>query len=224
MPEQDLNVEQRPGQRLHLEMGTPMMLHLEGMDAQVRTVFVGMEVGKYFILSLPRMSDFEDLLWPGNQAVLRYINAGKVYGFETKVLAMFYKVPIRALYLAYPPQVEILNLRQALRVDCYLPALARCHDTEVKGAILDIGSKGIRFGSTQCGDNQVAAVQPDDPVLVSCYFPGQADLLNLPCLVKNVHMGPPMTTLGLAFAEVSAEVIAAIEKYLARVAEYLPDQ
>jgi hypothetical protein len=222
MSEQDLNVEEKSGQRLHLELGTPMMLHLEGLDAQVRTVFVGMEVDRYFTLSLPRISDFEHLLWAGNLAVMRYINAGKVYGFETKILGLFYKTPIRVLYLAYPPQVEILNLRQAPRVDCYLPAVAECHDSEVKGAILDIGPKGIRFGSTQCPEELVSALQIDDPVLITCYFPGLAEVQKLPCVVRNIHAGPPMATLGLAFGDVSPEVVSAIEKYVGQVSDYLP--
>ncbi len=223
MPEEDLNIEEKSGQRLHLELGTPMMLQLTGMDAQVRTVFVGLEVDKYFTLSLPRLADFEDLLWPGNLAVLRYINAGKVYGFETKILSLYYKKPIRVLYLAYPPQVEILNLREAPRIDCYLPALATCHQNEVRGAILDIGPKGIRFGSTQCSDEQVADLQMDDPVVVSCYFPGLAEVQNLPCTVRNVHVGQLMTTLGLAFSDVSPEVVSAIQKYVGQVADFLPD-
>ncbi len=223
MPDDDLKIEEKEGQRLHLELGTPMMLSLEGMDAQVRSLFVGMEVDKYVILSLPRVSDFQDQLYPGNLAVVRYISAGKVYGFETEILGLFYKKPVRALYLVYPPQVEILNLRQAPRVDCYLPARAVCHENEVKGAVLDIGSHGIRFGSNQFSEEHLATLKEDDPIVVSCHFPGLTEVQKLPCVIRNIHIGQPMTTLGLAFADVSPEVVKAIENYILQVSEFLPD-
>lgn len=223
MPDNDLQVEEKQGQRLHLELGTPMMLSLEGLDAQVRSVFVGMEVDKYVILSLPRVADFQDLLYPGNLAVVRYISAGKVYGFETKILGLFYKKPVRALYLVYPPQVEILNLRQVPRVDCYLPARAACHQNEIKGAVLDIGPHGLRFGSTQCHEGQLAAIKVDDPVVVSCQLPGLAEAQDLPCVVRNINIGQPMTTIGLAFADVSPEVVSAVENYVLEVSEFLPE-
>ncbi|MBU0515200.1 MAG: flagellar brake protein [Proteobacteria bacterium] len=223
MSDQDLKIEERQGQRLHLELGTPMMLSLEGMDAQVRSVFVGMEVDKYFILSLPRISEFQDLLYPGNLAVLRFISAGKICAFETEILGLFYKKPVRALYLAYPPKVEIVNLRQVPRVDSYLPARTVCRENEVKGAILDISACGIRFGSTQCNEEELSAIKVDDPVVVSCQFPGLAEVQTLQCIVRNIRIGESMITLGLAFSDVSPDLFSAIDDYIKQVSEFLPD-
>jgi c-di-GMP-binding flagellar brake protein YcgR len=138
---------------------------------------VGLVEGQLVILRPRRAKDISAIVYIGKGITVRYVDQGFAHGFETVVLRWL-PPPFSLLFVHYPDNLETLNLRDAPRIDCCLPAHIHVEGLEGEAASegmmlnLSIGGCQLLFdrsrkavpeltaGSTLRVDVQVA--QPDD--------------------------------------------------------------
>jgi len=111
---------------LNLTVGTP--LQLQGVAVadppryQVRTI--GYLPGGSLVVTTPQPRGKLAIVRAGQFFKVRMLRGESVMGFETQVLQS-YNVPYPHLHLAYPKAIESIVVRNALRVNAEVDAVAR---------------------------------------------------------------------------------------------------
>ena len=205
------------GMRLAADIGTPMVVEMQGIDAKIKCPLVGMQPGEFLILRPPKSYAYK-LFHVGKcpRAVVRYIFDGRVFGFETALLGAILD-PLGLIFLGYPKVVSEHNLRAAPRLECQLSANASFNDIELRGSIQDISPTGCRI-SIKTALLEAAAV--DAPALemnirIDLQLPDQPDTMALHGKIKNLEQDASQIALGIAFKDIGESARAQISHYLA---------
>ncbi len=213
----DSKSEPATGTRLAVDIGTPMVVEIPGLDAKIKCPLVGMQPGEFLILRPPKSYAYK-LFHVGKRprAVVRYIYNGRVFGFETTLLGSILD-PLGLIFLGYPKQVSEHNLRAAPRLECHLPAKATLNDIEFGGAIQDISPTGCRLSIKTA---LLQAAQAGGPALemnirIDLQLPDQPDTLALHGKIKNIEQDANRVALGVAFKDIGEAARTQISRYLA---------
>lgn len=115
--------------------------------------FVGYLESDYIVLTLPKKyhHGFDDIIKPGHGVIFRAIveqQSGACIAFNTAIVAVCEK-PFSQIYLSYPKNIELINLRQQQRLVTHLPAEIKAQPnsvfSEIKGIVHDISPRGCRI-------------------------------------------------------------------------------
>lgn len=223
MTTKKIRSSQSPSGRFAIEIGTRIMLTIEGVPDHLKCTFLGMDIGNCLIIKLPNLRAVQHRLFNGAHVVLRFISLGKIYGFRSQVLGVYASGELTIVFISYPPQMETQNLRQGLRVDCYIPAKAKIGENEVEGFILDLSIGGLKFACKGLLAKEMDNYERGDPIAVSFYILGIEQLKTLHCTVRSVAEKNGKTIIGVAFAHLEDDVAATIKGYLDRVGGFLAE-
>ena len=81
---------------------------------------VGFKLGKYVILDNPLVNGIP-LLDAGDTGIVRYLDDGTVYGFESEILSTI-KMPTCLAFMRFPASIEEKSLRKSSRVNTMIGA------------------------------------------------------------------------------------------------------
>lgn len=199
-----------------VDFGTELQLEIGGVDPRLRSIFVGMERGRFIVVRTPTMSELggiEVKLFGGNRVVVRFVYSGTVFGFETSIIEAV-SSPFRLLYLAYPKVVNERNIRSNRRVNTTLPAKLGSGENTCDGTVTDISITGCQF-ETRTGripDSLGARVGSD--IDITLQLPGVAGEFQITGQIKNIRKEGKNTELGVAFGDLEENVQLAIDEYV----------
>ena len=207
--------------KLPTEIGTVMQVTFSKSSKPLKALYVGMEPGGYIILRFPPGTGVHDHLFEGNEAVVKFVSAGKVFGFHTAVIGYMYKRRLILVVLGYPTSVETHLLRGESRVDFFAPGALNVAGNNVNGLVVDLSPSGCRFAFESPRDNPPLDFTVIQEVKLSFQFVGLEGYQTLGCQVKNVTHDAGVVSLGLLFNRVDAAVIDEIKDYVTRVSNFL---
>ena len=132
----------RPGDRVFFER------ELKGRRIKTAAAFVGLK-GERFVLTEPPMISGQPLFSAaGTPCVVRFLDRGVIFGFESRVAYVQYN-PAPLLYLDYPEAVERINLRHETRLPVNLEATVAFQEGDdirrIEGLITDLSASGCRL-------------------------------------------------------------------------------
>ncbi|MEW5721799.1 MAG: PilZ domain-containing protein [Thermodesulfobacteriota bacterium] len=209
------------GQRLNLEIGIKVKIEFDGAEVPVSAVFVGMESSRYIILRLPPGAGLHEQLYEGHRAVVKYVNSGRIFGFQSQVLAYLYKKGLIAVFLDYPNSVETFELRKHERVDCLIPATLSTAEVRHKGFILDISTNGCRFGFSLESEVETNLPSVENQAELQMIFLGEKNTRNILCTVKSLHKSKQAVSAGLMFRDLEPPLQDQIEHYVRAAVNYM---
>jgi c-di-GMP-binding flagellar brake protein YcgR len=198
------------GKILNIGLGTQMQIQLGGMEGPFKSSLVGMVRDKYLMIQLPMMTGILNKLFEGNRVTARYIYSGSVYGFHSTVLAFITK-PSPLLFLAYPKIVEILDLRNSKRVDCFFPAHAKIHEEEYKGVILDISTGGCKFSIDTACNVRIPDMEIGESISLSFQLIGRPEPRTVLGKVRTTSRDQGRVVVGIQFDALDSEMANSIE-------------
>ena len=205
------------GTRLAVDIGTPMVVEIPGLDAKIKCPLVGMQPGEFLILKPPKSYAYK-LFHVGKspRAVVRYIYSGRVFGFETALLGAILD-PLGLIFLGYPKLVSEHNLRAAPRLECQLPAKAALNEIEFGGVIQDISPTGCRLSIKTALLQAAPTGSPalEMSVRIDLQLPDQPDALVFHGQIKNIEQDANRVALGVAFKDIGESARTQISRYLA---------
>lgn len=215
----DNKTDPATGMRLAVDIGTPMVVEIQGLDAKIKCPLVGMQPGEFLILRPPKSYAYK-LFHVGKspRAVVRYIFNGRVFGFETALLGAILD-PLGLIFLGYPKVVSEHNLRAAPRLECQLPCKATFNEITFDGAILDISPTGCRLGlkTTMLQTAAVEGPALEMAIRIDLKLPDQAEMQALNGKIKNLEQDANRVALGIAFKDIGELASAQISTYLANL-------
>jgi len=207
------------GKRISIETGTQLQIEIEGVAFRFKSTLVGMEPDKYLIIKTPMAPPSISIkvkLFRGNEIVVRYLNRGTVFGFQSKMIEAI-STPIRLLFIEYPKIIEQYDLRSHERMDCFLPAKIKIKDKEKQGTIVDINERGCRCLIKALKGEKLPSLQIDEQIFLMCQFPGIDGEHVVSGKVKNFRRYEQGMALGIMFHEIDPEIQNIIAQYISTV-------
>ncbi len=207
----------KSGKQLDANVGDDCLIELQGVGGKFRSLILGWELGKYFMLKLPAKLDMRDFLYTGKLVIVRYLNdEGQISGFESAIQTAVY-APQRILFLDYPKTIETISLRQEERVDCFVPGMIYYADYELSGHVINISKSGCKF-SIGDGDIPRAKVLKEEEVVLVMFSMLNSDLnFSLFGTLKKKIPGDNRLQWGIEFKEVPEDALDEIENYVNEV-------
>ena len=210
--------EKKIGERIDIGMGTGMMLDIEGVDGKVKSRLVGLVPSEFIIVTAPiGHAGIREKLFGGNKLTLRYIFAGKVYGFETEIIAMITK-PKSMLVIHYPSTFMTASLRKSERYDCYIPCKMKIDNTDYEGTIMDFSTSGVRClipGLSEKIQRDIASDGVDGVLIFDA--PNDKKSLDISVTIVNQTEYKSASKVGVAFDAFDDDVQVRVDK----LAEFL---
>ena len=207
------NAQPHPGMRLNIELGNPLLIHSEGLEAPVKSALIGLESHKYLIIQIPLVPEFQDRLSENQILKISYVTLGMTYEFEAAVLGYTLK-PFKLLFLSYPESVQEADMRRESRVNCHIPATASINQTPLNGVITDINNHGCRFIVRIPTKIQPYQVRILTDVNLSFALHGIEGSEQLQGVVRNTTIDRFRIALGIEFEKIGVEVSDKLRTYL----------
>jgi c-di-GMP-binding flagellar brake protein YcgR len=210
------------GKRISVEIGTPVKIELEGIDLPLQSSIVGLENERYIIIKAPQpLSRIQHKLYRGNEMIIRYICAGTVYAFQTRMMETISK-PIPLLFIEYPRIIQRHDLREQKRVNCQIPTRIIQDEVENIGCIVDMAKSGCRCIVQASKNSNPIKYDLGKEINLKCIFPGSKDIISINGVVKNVKRTKGEYDLGILFTsdtpvesqKIIAWFIATIEDFI----------
>ncbi len=204
----------KSGRELDANVGDDCLIELQGVGGKFRSLILGWEADKYFMLKLPAKLDMREYLYAGKLVIVRYLNdEGQISGFESTIQVPIF-APQRILFVDFPKTIETISLRRAERVDCFVPGMVYYGDYEISGNLINISKNGCKF-SVHDGDIPRAKAIKEEEVMLVMFSMLNSDLsFSLFGTLKKIVQGDNRLQWGIEFKEVPEEALDEIENYV----------
>jgi c-di-GMP-binding flagellar brake protein YcgR len=198
--------------------GCQLFIRVPESEKQFTSYLVGRETGRYLIVRTPAPPDSPYRLSESETIRVRYAHMGEIFEFRSSVIKLI-QDPFALSFLAYPEQVEHVNLRKFPRISCCIPAALSHQGFSHSGLILDISRSGCRFclkpGSymgtlPRVGDN-IRIAFPIFDIEGARQFDGT---------IRNLSTDARGDSLGIEFVGVPPEVAGKIDAYIESALRY----
>jgi c-di-GMP-binding flagellar brake protein YcgR len=184
-----------------ISFGTVIQLVFEGLGSS-RSTLIGMEAGKFLIVSTPPIAEIRTKLFKKNHCVIRYLSSGKVYAFRCTLLSIINE-PFRISILSYPESIENVNLRKHERISCILDAAVSHLQKMYEGNVRDLSIGGCSFEFSNFDTNAFPEIKIRDKVSIMVQLKQNGDMLRSEAIVRNIRKDMDAMSLGLQFVSSS---------------------
>jgi len=215
----DANEKEMP-KGIGVEWGMRLQLRLRNFTESYWSTLVGMDRGQYLICTTPRIPGIWVAVNGHEEAVIRYLYRGVVYGFKSRLLNLIDE-PFRLLFLSYPENIETVNLRQHQRIPCLVPATAKKDDAVYNGVLLDLSLTGCCFAFDTASDDEEPGIGPGQEIGVSFQVAGLTGSPMINVEVVNVRKRGRKVTIGGSFKDLKDDTLAAVRTHIEMIQEFV---
>jgi hypothetical protein len=185
---------------LCLEIGTELILSIEGVHRPVKSAFVGQKGCQYIVIAFPEnLSDIENGLHAGKNIKIKYLFEKEMLSFTTK-LKEIVSTPLRFLLLDYPASIVRDDARSHKRISCFISAQVEINNKIRGGVIKNISKSGclIIFKLSNRVESQL---KTGDPIALNLYFPGIDGQQEIIGMVKEIQTQNKQLKVGIEFSD-----------------------
>jgi hypothetical protein len=204
------------GPRIEGEFGTELQLEIDGVASRLRTQLIGIDADRILIVKTPTMSQIGGInvkLFAGNRVVVRYVFAGRVFGFETAIVEAITS-PLRLLFLAYPKVVTARNIRSNPRVNTSLPAKLKAGEAGADATVTDISISGCQLEMRRDSLPPSLKLDVDAEIDLTLQLPGVAGDLQIRGKLRSFRRGERKLEAGISFGALEEQVQLALDSYV----------
>ncbi|MDR2945784.1 MAG: flagellar brake protein [Candidatus Adiutrix sp.] len=170
------------------------LLALETTKSKWTTVLIGSRPGRYLIVEMPKVAGAPVKLDEGTRWAANFISKGAVYSFNTEMLGYTYRL-VPLLFLEYPREVEVANLRTEKRYPVNIPILIALTQTAPpqKALVVDISEGGFLMASP-------FQLEPETQIEVIFHLPKEEPINGIQAVVRACRGKPGGYFIGLAYS------------------------
>ena len=205
--------------QLQLSVGEKFLIHFSGEKDNIKTEVVGYSDGEFVIIRAPLIPGIRQKVLEKSEIIVRYFNEGTVYGFKSNLINYLSK-PEPLLFITYPSNIEIMELRQNRRVSCNIPAKIYIEDKDQQGLILDISIQGCRVFIDGLSKSEINKFGHEEPIYLDLSLLTERENVQIKGVIKNINTQQNSLFLGIQF-DSETESLAPISDYLAYVENML---
>jgi len=177
-----------------------------------------MDANKYLIIKAPQaklVKGLESQLVANKEIKVRYAQEGSVFSFDTTIMASITK-PVPLLFIRTPEIVEEHLIRDAQRVDCFLPTNIEVKEMLLQGTISDISRSGCQCTArgTQLSQWEELLDANELPVVLRFELPGIEGEQHLAGYIRNFKRDAHSLQFGVKFDDLVPRVYNRLLEYL----------
>ena len=217
---------------LDVAIGTRLLIDFEGLSGKLKSVLLGVDPGRYLIMRIPITAGILRILYDNSRVVVRFECFGTIYGFRSHVLAYLIKGPIQVLFVSYPKFVELLEMRESQRINCFLPSKIKIAKglvdsdladgeisdfKEFQGIIQDISWGGCRYSTDVSFTDKIPKILIGYNVTLNFKLPGESGTQTISGCVRNVYKDSERIDLGIEFDRSDTETLEKIKSYITQI-------
>jgi len=206
---------------MNLQVGDRLEFQLTptAMNPRLLTHLIGYEAGQSLLVRTPYQNNLPVNVHEGAQVVIRLFSGTKAFAFFSRVQRMCI-APFLYLHLAYPGEIQCLEIRKNERLPLRLLAEARAKGTWRPAMLLDLGMGGALVESAH------RLGQPGEAVEVRISFPVEPILsevqLNLTASILHVESHHDVDSLpsyrhGIEFRDLGKGDSVMLQNFLFRL-------
>lgn len=213
--DKDLERHFDAGKRVSIDMGTDVLMQINGVAGRLPSVFIGMEANRYMIFKVPRAQvSLSSKLTKGSGVVVRYRFQGRIYGFQSIILGTVSE-PYGLMFLNAPNVVEEHNLRTKQRIDCYFPCAVEMEEKQEPGVVVNISLSGCRciFSALRSSREMLASIR-DKPVKLILQMSEGGASLHVPGRILSAQQFHGALSAGIRFETLDDHTITKLKAYL----------
>ncbi|MDL2226945.1 flagellar brake protein [Deltaproteobacteria bacterium OttesenSCG-928-M10] len=177
------------------------LLALETTKSKWSTVFIGSRPGRYLIVEMPKVAGAPVKLDDNTRWSANFISKGAVYSFNTEVIGYTYRL-VPLLFLEYPQEVEVANLRTEKRYPVHIPIISEVLEGSeelsakglLKALVVDISEGGFMMACP-------VALEPDTVIETTFYLPKKEPMAGIKAVVRACRGKPGGYFIGLAYSQ-----------------------
>ncbi|MBU1001191.1 MAG: flagellar brake protein [Proteobacteria bacterium] len=207
-----------PSSIYNITPGTQLLVTLAGLGERLKTSFIGLERGRYFLFKTPQRqihNGIYDYLYSGNEATISFLYEGNIWSFVSRIQS-YIATPYPLVFVDFPSAIESHNLRKEHRIECYFPVQVFCGDTEYQAMIQDLSRNGCGLSYPVNDAGQTPAL--GDTVIIESPLFGAVGERRISGVVRRAACeSKSIINLGLTFNQLDPKVDQWIKNYLAQV-------
>ena len=177
------------------------LLALETTKSKWSTIFIGSRPGRYLIVEMPKAAGAPVKLDESTRWSANFISKGAVYSFNTEVIGYTYRM-VPLLFLAYPNEIEVANLRTEKRYPVNIPLISEVREGSeemhangmLKALAVDISEGGFMMACPH-------ALEPETTIEATFYLPKREPLNSVKAVVRTCRGKPGGYFIGLAYSQ-----------------------
>lgn len=177
------------------------LLALETTKSKWSTVLIGSRPGRYLIVEMPKVAGAPVKLDDNTRWSANFISKGAVYSFNTAVIGYTYRL-VPLLFLEYPQEVEVANLRTEKRYPVHIPIISEVLDGSdavsakghLKALVVDLSEGGFMMACP-------IALEPDTIIGATFHLPKKEPMSDIKAVVRACRGKPGGYFIGLAYSQ-----------------------
>lgn len=203
-----------------LDPGDNILIEIQQLEKRLKVQYVGWIKEKFIITSCPLSPTIKNLFINKPYVSVIFLLEGKIYSGNTYVMHCTFK-PTGLIFLAEPEKLDVVNLRKAERINCFLPAklIDKEKKQEYEGIIVDISVGGCGFIIDDSNDQK--NLKTEQEVVIEFNLPNIDKKLSTPSIIKRFFTKENKVGIGIAFKSDNVEVLDAVSSYIKEVTEIL---
>ena len=185
---------------LYIEIGTELILSIDGIGQSVKSRYVGQKGSQYIVITSPEnLSAIENILLDGKYIKINYLFEREMLGFTTK-LKEIVSSPLKLLLLDYPASIVRDDSRSHKRISCFISAQVEINNKIKGGVIKNISKSGclIIFKLSRSSGSQL---QKGDPISLNFYFPGIDGKQEILGKIRELQTHKKQLKVGIEFTD-----------------------
>lgn len=199
-------------EQLHLGVGEKLLINFPGETDNIKTELIGYSNNNFLIILSPLIPGIRQKVLENREITVRYFSEGTVYGFRSSLITYLSK-PEPILFISYPTNVEIMELRKNRRINCNIPAKIYHQDQDYQGLILDISIQGCRIFIDGLKKSEINKFEQDTPIYLVLSMLAEKDNVQIKGIIKNVNNQQNSLFLGIQF-DSQSESLKPVSDYL----------
>lgn len=112
----------------YIKVDTDVIIEKGGSQREVGRV-VGLRKPSFFMVELTQTQMQPFAYLPEESCVVRFLQEGQVLGFRAEVIKVIHE-PFMMLIMEYPDKFQMITIRKAVRIPCYIPVSMRVPNEE----------------------------------------------------------------------------------------------
>ncbi|MEA2105010.1 MAG: flagellar brake protein [Candidatus Cloacimonadota bacterium] len=208
---------------MELKSGAILQLESNKLKKRVFSKLIGAKEGKYYIISSPKISDqshsetdIESNFPPNSKLILRSLYGGAVYGFESTIIKIIHDPDI-LIFIEYPDEIEIYNLRKEKRIVVNIPAKIIISNENYTGTLTNLSNDGCLV----CIDSNIQKLKQiltiDKLIYIKFTDPQSAIKYEIDCIIKNKNMENGKLEVGFSFDEMDISLRTQINQLINKI-------
>jgi hypothetical protein len=208
---------------MELKSGAILQVESDKLEKRIFFKLIGIREGKYLIISSPKItnknhlkSDVDSNFPLNSKLILRSLSGGTIYGFESTVIKVIHE-PDVLIFIEYPNEIEIYNLRKEKRVKINIPAKVIISKKSYSVTMINLSNNGCLINIDSNNQDIQDMLSTAKLIFIKFTDPNSSTKYEIDCKVQNKNMANGILEVDFSFDEMDINLRTKINQLISHI-------